>query len=253
MKGDPLFPVTLKDSSFQAASHPTHYIVAENGLFLVRETPLFSASVPADGVPGMQPHGESLVIHFPRLPDDLLAQAMGFFRYAHEQWRGEAIVIIFYALPTGEEPGRFLLRAPPQTMRGRKVYGRFQADLRLDYEACEKPGPEYVKLGTFHSHSDLSAAHSYIDAHDELYESGLHVTAGYVNSSMPDFEASFVVGRTRFALPVGRVLPPFRGTRRPPREWLAQITVLCESWSGKTTRWSGASEEGGDGHGRPAC
>lgn len=245
MNGDPLFPVTLKDSSFEAPSHPTHYIVAENGLFLVRETPLFSASVPAAGVPGMQPHTTSLVLHFPRLPDSLLEQAMGFFRHAHEQWRGEAIVIIFYALPKGDEPGRFLLRAPPQTIRGRKVYGRFQADLRLDYTACEKPGPDYVKLGTFHSHSDVSAVHSQIDAHDELYESGLHITAGYVNSSLPDFEASFVVGRTRFALSVDRVLPPFRGIRRPPKEWIKQITVVSEGWGGERTEWNGVNAVGG--------
>ena len=33
VNGDPIFPVVLKDSSFQPPSHPTHYIVAENESF----------------------------------------------------------------------------------------------------------------------------------------------------------------------------------------------------------------------------
>jgi hypothetical protein len=254
MVGEPLFPVVLKDSSFHPRSESTHYILAQNGLFLVRDTPIFSASVPAEGVAGLQPHRSELVLHLPRLPVRLLERAMGFFRHAYERWQGEAILVLFYAPPRGDEPGRFHVDAPPQTIRGRRTWrGLFQADLRLDYGVCEKPSPEYLKLGTFHSHGYAGPTHSATDAHDELYESGLHITAGYVNTAFPDFEASFVVGRTRFRLPVDRVLPRFRTHRRPPRSWLSRITIVCDPYGARPRVWNGATwKERGDDDRHPA-
>jgi hypothetical protein len=244
MTGEALFPVLVKDASFRPPPEPTHYVVAENGLFLVRETPIFSASVPAESVPGLQPHRPELILRLPRLPAHLLERAMGFFRLAYERWQGEAILVLFYAPPCGDRPARFHLDAPPQTIRGRWAWGRFLADLRLAYGSCEKPAPEFVKLGTFHSHADLGPAHSSIDAHDELYETGLHVTAGYVHTSLPEFEASFVVGRTRFRLAPDRVLPPFRTLRRAPRSWLSRITVVSDPWGGPRREWNGAEWKG---------
>ena len=234
--GDPVFPVVVKDATFAPLDTPAYYVVAANGLFLERQTPLFSATVPVDGgVPGLMEHEAALVLRVPRVPRALLERSVGFFRAVYERWEGEAILVMFYAPALG----RFALRAPPQRITGRLEYGRFRADLCLDYGACEKPGPEYLKLGTFHSHGRAGPAHSSIDMHDELYEAGLHITAGYIDSTVPEFAAAFVVGRTRFRLSPDDVLPRFRTAQRPPQSWMRQITVTCQQWGGGWCRGNG--------------
>jgi hypothetical protein len=184
--------------------------------------------VPIDGgVPGLEPHRARLDLRLPhRLPRRLVECALGFFHAVLERWDGEAIVVLFYAPAAGGKPARYRLDAPPQTIRGRVERGRFRADLRLDYGACESPGEPWVKLGDLHSHGPLGPQHSAVDAHDELWETGLHVTAGYVGSSVPEFEASFVVNGRRFPLAVDDVLERPRACRPYPKRWLARVEVI---------------------------
>jgi hypothetical protein len=203
-------------------------VLAANCLYLVRRSAVFVACVPVvGGVPGLAPELPRLRLALPRLPVALLERALGFFREVWERWEGEGILILFYdgALE------RFRLVAPPQRLTGRFERGRFRADLRLEYEAGEKPGPEWLKLGTFHSHGCASPRHSSIDEHDELYEAGLHLTAGYVNTPLPEFAAAFVVGRTRFTVPPEDVLSRFGAARRPPRAWLDQVSLRCDRFA----------------------
>jgi hypothetical protein len=238
MKGEPLFPVIVKDGEFEPPASDAYYVLAEGGLYLERRTDLFTACVPVHGgVPGLLPHPTRLTIHLPRLPCTLLERAVGFFRAVYERCRGEAILTMFYAAKTR----RYAFAPPPQVISGRLEGGRFRAELRLEYSAMEKPGPEYLKIGTFHSHGHASPAHSSIDVHDEMFDAGLHLTAGYVNSSRPEFSAAFVVGRTRFTVPVADVLPPFHAARRPPPSWLDQVLVRIESGASYGGSWTGPS------------
>lgn len=217
------FPILQKDARFDPEAAPdTYYLITGDGLFLSRRTELYSASVPADQVAGLQPHHASLTLQIPHLPLRLMERTWGFFRAVWEKWQGEAIVIMFYAPSTR----RFAFRVPPQRITGRFIYSRFYADLRLDYGSCERPGPEFVKLGTFHSHGNGSAGHSSIDMHDELYESGLHLTAGYVNTSLPEITAAFVVSGTRFTVRPADIVPAMNVSRPAPRAWLEQVTII---------------------------
>jgi hypothetical protein len=233
MAGRVLFPVVLKDEGFRPPDGAsTYYVLAANGLFLERQTPLFAASVPVAGaVPGLGPHQAALRLRFPRLPRALLERTLGFFRECYSRWQAEGIVILFYA-PGAERGKRFALRVPPQTIRGRVERGRFRADLRVEYTACARPAPQFVKLGTIHSHADLGPTASTIDADDECNETGLHIVAGYVHTAAPAFAAAFVVGRTRFAVPPALVLPPVRRLRPPPPAWLRRVTVVDETGTG---------------------
>jgi len=235
MAGGALFPIIIKDDAYAPLDAPAYYVLAANGLHLVRRTALFEASVPVEGgVPGLSLHQPFLRLMLPRLPVALLERAVGFFREIWERWEGEGIVLLFYS----ESLGRFRLIAPPQRLTGRYERGRFRADLRLDYEACEKPGPEWLRIGSFHSHGHASPRHSSVDEHDELYEAGLHVTVGYVNTTVPEFAAAFVVGRTRFTVRPEDVLPRFGAARRPPRAWLDQVSLGCDRFA---STWSDGS------------
>lgn len=227
MKALPLVPVVLKDDAFTPPDAETYYVVGGNGFFLERRTDLYTATVSVDGgVPGLLPHEARLELRLPRkLPRALVECALGFFRAVHQRWDGEGILVMFYAPPSGTRPVRFRLDAPPQKIRGRVERGRFRADLRLDYGACHRPGDAWRKLGTFHSHGHVGPHHSVVDARDELWETGLHLTAGYVNSSLPEFEASFVVNGTRFPVAVDDVLERTRTARTYPKQWLDRVEV----------------------------
>lgn len=221
----PLFPVVVRTEEYEPPRDVgTYYVLAANGLFLERHTALFSASVPAPaGVPGLSPHQRRLVLRLPRLPSVLVERAVGFFRGVWARWEGEGILLIFYAPALR----RFALGAPPQLLTGRIEHGRFRADLRLDYLSGEAPGPEFLCVGSMHSHGNFAARHSAVDAHDEGFEAGLHVTVGCVQRARPEFETSFVVGGCRFPLAPTSVLGAFEQARQPPRCWYAAIVTRC--------------------------
>ena len=217
------FPLVLRDAAFAPPEGAgTYYVLAANGLFLERHTPLFSASVPApSGVPGLADHAPGLALRLPRLPSVLVERAVGFFRAVWERWEAEGILLMFYA----PERGRFALGAPPQVLTGRIEGGRFRAELRLDYAPCPAPSVEYLCVGTLHSHGDHGAGHSAVDQDDEAFESGLHVTVGHVTRQRPSFATSFVVGGCRFPLDPAAVLGPFERPRRPIEGWFEEIVL----------------------------
>jgi hypothetical protein len=219
MNAGPLVPVVLKDAAFEPPDAETYYVVAGNGFFLERRTELFTADRHGGRRrPGSRAARAQLDLRLPRkLPRLLVECALGFFRAVYERWDGEGIVVMFYAPADGAHPVRYRLDAPPQKIRGRVEGGRFRADLRLDYGACARPGDAWRKLGTFHSHGPVGPRHSTVDARDELWETGLHLTAGYVNSSLPEFEASFVVNGTRFPIVVDDVLERPRAAGNYPK------------------------------------
>ena len=169
MKAQPLFPVVLKSDGFTPPDAPTYFVIAGNGFFLERRTELYAASVPVDGgVPGLESHGARLELRLPRLlPRGLIEMALGYFRAVFQRWRGEAILILFYAPTDGRRPARYRFVAPPQRIHGRTEWGRFRAKMRLDYGHCERPGEAWRKLGTMHSHGNFSARQSATDEHDE--------------------------------------------------------------------------------------
>jgi hypothetical protein len=247
-------PLLIKRPGAAPPDAPAYFVVAANGLHLVRATPLYEACVPArTDVPGLEAERVRLTLRFPPLPSGDVARALGFFREVWARFRGEAIVVLFYAPSDAARPARWRLEPPPQRIRGRFENGRFRAELRLDYEACERPSADFLKLGTMHSHGSLSPAHSATDADDEAFETGLHVTAGYVDSALPAFEAAFVVAGTRFRVPVDRALEWPEEPRPFPRRWLDRIQVVAEHRSRIPDRTSDRrSEERDHGNRHPA-
>lgn len=251
MGAGPLVPVVLKDEGWSPLeTDGTRFVLAGNGLFLERRTGLYTAMVRADtGVPGLLPQEAGLDLRVPALEPALLARIMAFFRAVHERWLGEAIVVLFYRTRDGDGTVETTAVAPVQTIRGRSYGGRFTADLHLEYGAAESPGPGWLKLGTFHSHSNVSPHHSSTDAHDELFETGLHLTAGYVDRPRPEFEVAFVVAGTRFPVAPETVLPPFRGIAAFPDDWLGRVVVIDETERRKDGATTWDQGYGGDAYG----
>lgn len=218
-----MFPIYLKGKEFQEPEDPIYYLIAGNGIFLVKRMGLYSAATKVDGIaPVLSPHSEQLALRIPKIPRLLVRAILGFFRAAFRWHGGEAIVFLYYS----EKKASFCVRVPPQRVH-RRVYGhRTYTDGHVDYDTCPRPDG-FVKLGTLHSHADMLAFHSHTDHCDERYEDGLHITIGRIDTKRPDISASFVVNGVRFKVHPIDVLEDSAGVPlEPPPSWMLKITCI---------------------------
>jgi hypothetical protein len=240
-------PIVLKTEGSTVPRERLYYEVTADGIFQVRDTPLYHAVTrAAPPVPGLLPGAEALTLRFPPIPGAAVEEALAFFEEAHRRWGGEAIVIIFYAAERCE----YRLVAPPQTLPGRwYAGGRWLADYAVRYDEVPRPHG-FVRFGTIHSHADLAAHASGLDCEDERYEDGLHVVFGNFGTMRISVAAAFVAGGVRFAVNPADVLAeagvPERAARR---DWMARIKREDRSVRPRA-RWSGDAP--GDDGARPA-
>jgi hypothetical protein len=217
-----MFPIVLKTTN--AAAPPPgqlYYEVAENGVFQVRDTPLYRAVTRVYGpVPGLLPGAEDLHIKFPRLPCALTGEVLAFFDEVYRCWEGEAIVILFYRADGRE----FRVVAPRQTIAGRRWYdGRWRADYAVRYDSAPRP-EGFVRFGTIHSHADLHAYSSGPDCEDERYEDGLHIVFGDFHRRPVSVAAAFVANGVRFSIAPDDVLEDWKVPEHPVAPaWMAQV------------------------------
>ncbi len=215
-----MFPIYIKDQ--QPLPEPTdtvYFVLAQGGVYLVKRTPLYEAVTPYHGeLPGLPPQQPQLQLHLPKLPQSLVERVVGFFVQVFERYGTEAVVVLFYASSRG-----FYVDAPPQRVnRWHTAYG-CHGGYRVRYASCPRPAG-FLQVGTVHSHADLPASHSHVDALDEQHQDGLHLTVGDVTRARPSFSAAFVANGHRFHLPVEDVLAGFeRPTLPAPAAWMAQV------------------------------
>lgn len=201
-----MLPFYVKDHDFVEPDEPVYYVLAQDGLFLVRRNPLFSTELRVQGLPWLQPHGERARLHLPvKIPVAVLDQAIAFFQEVFRRHECEAILLLFYQ-PDGQ---RFELLAPPQQA----------TPLTCRYE-IPPPREGWWRVGTLHSHGSLEAAHSDVDARDEQYDDGIHFTVGNVDG-FPSVSCELVVGGRRFPVNPGELLEG-RGAEFPA-SWLSAV------------------------------
>jgi hypothetical protein len=224
------FPVVLKTSTAEEPHVGLYYAVAENGIFQVRDTAIYRAVTRTlDRIPGLLPEYEHLRLKCPRLPRRPLEDVLAFFRAVYDQYRAEAVVLLFYRVETRG----FHIVAPPQTLLGRRRHdGRWRADHAVQYDNVPRPAG-FVRFGTIHSHADLPAYSSGTDCADEQYEDGLHVVFGDFGLQPISVAAAFVANGVRFRLPPADVLEPCEVLPRQPRsDWMACIKLEANGSEG---------------------
>ena len=220
------FPIVLKTSAAEEPRASLYYAVAENGIFQVRDTPIYLAVTRTlDLIPGLLPEHEHLRLKCPRLPRRPLEDVLTFFRAVYDQYHAEAVVLLFYRVETRE----FRIIAPPQTLLGRRRHdGRWRAYHAVQYDNVPRPSG-FVRFGTIHSHANLPAYSSGTDCADEQFEDGLHVVFGNFGLPPISVAAAFVANGVRFRLPPADVLEPCQMLPRPPRaDWMARIKLEAE-------------------------
>jgi hypothetical protein len=202
-----VLPFYLKDQSFQGSDEPTYYLLAQDGLYLVRNSRLFRTELRVDGLPWLDPHKEQVLLQLPvKIPLDLVEQAIDFFRVVFDRYRSEAIGLLYYV--AAEQ--RYELVVPKQEV----------APLTCHYELGPTPAG-WLRVGTIHSHGALGAEHSDLDEQDERHEDGLHFTIGGIDG-VPSVHCELVAGGRRFPVPLEHVVELAPRTSVPPA-WLEAV------------------------------
>jgi hypothetical protein len=204
-----VLPLYIKDDNFREPPDPMYYLLARNGLYLVRRSELFTTELRVEGLPWLEPHAERAQLHPPsRIPVQLLEQAIAFFRTVFDQLRSEAALLLYFV----PAENRYELIAPRQDVTP------FSCEYTIE------PTPDgWIRIGSLHSHGNLDESHSDVDADDERFEDGLHLTVGTIDT-VPRISCDLVVGGRRFPVPLADVVDRGCAGQSVPAEWLNAVS-----------------------------
>jgi len=169
------------------------YVLASNGLFLIKSNDVFRAIVPVGPEElKLQPMTETLeLIGTIRVPFVWVHRAVEFFREVNRRYRAEAFLLILL----DQASDQITLGCPKQDNSLSHVHAEPDSDIPDDL----------LRIGDIHSHP-CTAFHSAGDVEDELGADGIHVVVGNLQLPVPQFTASLVVKGRRKPLAPADVL-----------------------------------------------
>ena len=204
-----MFPIVQTGPALEGAALPA-FVVAGDGLYL-RKRSLLGVSQTKVGRIAQLPDGAEFVDYaLPRVPADVMARAVGFFRAVYRVHRTEAAVLLLW-----HDRG-FDLAVPAQQVTA------------ISVEFDVKPGavpPGTRVVGSMHSHGAYGAYASTTDEDDDAELDGLHLVVGDLDRQRTGFAAAVVVDGVRFPLKPARLFERPRRSVEPPADWLAKVTV----------------------------
>ena len=212
-----MIPLYLKTADLGEPGDSTYYLLAANGVFMVKKAGVFVSVTEAKTVTGLQKQLPSLALSFPKLPRNLIERIYGFFHFVYKRLDGEAVVFIYYS----PERGEFHVDAPPQKLTRYRTHRGWRTEGNVEYRSIPRP-KGFLKLGDAHSHGDSQAFFSSVDDRDDG-EDGLRVVMGNLDRPEPDVRVSFIANGTRFRLEVTDVLEDFTEPLPPPEAWTRRI------------------------------
>ncbi|MBU1695064.1 MAG: Mov34/MPN/PAD-1 family protein [Verrucomicrobia bacterium] len=217
-------PVYLKQSDQDPEPRDAvYYLLTGDGLFINRQAPFFSSSVPAPGgPPGLRRHQAWLENRFPPIPGPLFERVVGFFDLVCRRSSDEAIVML-----TWHEKRGYDVMVPEQRVTGGKWITGQHIPLRIDYTVPKLPSGMQL-VGDIHSHGPMGAFESITDRQDQRQLPGLHIVVGNLDlrREPPDLFATIAVDD--FAFEIRNPLSLFEGyvCRRPedvPPDWMDRV------------------------------
>lgn len=201
-------------------------VLAEGGLYTERTSEMFDSCVLGRvKLPDLEEHEEFVRLKVPKIPERMVAEALGFFKAAFEQHQGEAALVLLYNKTTKE----WRWYCPEQWAGG---------GMSVEFKNPLVPPDGFCIFGDMHSHPSFSPEPSGVDINDEIHRDGLHLIAGYVVKSKgkwwggrrqpgPQISATFAIDQARIRLKAESVLEDLPHERlwiKPPAEWMAKIT-----------------------------
>jgi PRTRC genetic system protein A len=221
-----MIPLYVKTADLETPSDAVYYLLAANGAFLVKKTPLFDSITRADDVVPLKTQRPAITFHFPKLPHRLLERVLGFFTQVYRRWDGEAVALLYYS-PARQQ---FRVEVPPQTVQRYRTSQGWRTEGKVQYGSVSR-AEGFLKLGDAHSHGDSPAFFSSTDDRDDG-EDGLRMVIGRLNRETPDVCVSFMANGTRFRLDPDEVFEDRSRPVRlvsPPEEWMRRVKCCFET------------------------
>ena len=195
----------------------TCYLITRDGVFLQKFNGLVESLVKVEGICFLESVKPKAKLHLPKIPIEVMAQALAFFGTIHEQLGSEINLLLHYR-PKGRPLYQF--SCPVQEVTAASV----------DYEAAERL-EGYQLVGTVHSHNTMSAFHSSTDQTDESFFDGLHITVGKVDR-FPRFSisCSIMVNSQRFKIEPEEMINGLAIVKEvePRKDWVAEVGQAVE-------------------------
>ena len=198
------------------------YLLAANGLFICRNQPFFTSCVPARKGPAELANQQAfLTSRYPKIPQPLMEQAVGFFAEVGEKHGAEAALLL--AWDTYQE--RYHLLVPKQRC---SVYRLYQGTypLGVHYELPTRLSDGWSIVGDIHSHVNGAAYASYTDKRDERYQPGLHIVVGRIHQEPPEFHVDAIVDGMRFMIDQTLVIQAYHHRARTSQKCLDQVEIV---------------------------
>lgn len=200
------------------------HLVTSDGLFLCRNHPFFTSSVPVDRwPPELAAHTPFLRLRYPRLPQRLFERIVGFFAVIGETFGAEAAVLLAW-----DQTRRCIeVVVPKQRSLVSSSWSGRCYPLSVEYDM--PPLPEgWMWIGDAHSHADEAAYASAQDTSDERHRPGLHIVVGRIFGEPPEFHIEVTVDGMRFR--VKRLETVVEGYERRrvfevPSAWIEKVEV----------------------------
>lgn len=186
-----LFKTYFKEENTQPPNEDIYYIIASNGIFIHKKVGFISAIVPVEGLPYLYPQKKSASLTLPKIPMDLTALSLNFFREVQKEFHAEAVVLIHY----NKKKNTYTLDIPEQEV----------SHARVDY-LSDNRFKDCFLVGSIHSHNNFDAFHSGVDSFDEKHFDGFHITIGDVDKYLPTISASIVINGSRFMSEPGQIM-----------------------------------------------
>lgn len=220
--------IILKGREKEAASEPLYFLVAGNGVFLVKRTPIFTSCLRTNLVvatPEAREEWKKLpaqeeYIEFtgPKIPKLLLKQMVSFFVEVVKRFGAEAILLLYL----DQKCGCYHLIVPRQKV----------ATAGIRYQV-ERAPVGLIRMGTVHSHLGGRAGHSMTDNADEVADEGLHIVISPFSPRSLEIAVRLVVDYRQKRLAPHEVFEDYSG-----RETLASLLVpIPPEWLTQVRRW----------------
>ena len=234
-----MFPILEAGAPLDDAPLPA-FVVARDGLYLRKHSLLGLSQTKVDRVAHLPTEREFVDYALPKVPADLMARVVGFFRAVYRLQRTEALVLLVW------RDGSFDLVVPAQKVSG--------ASVTFDLADGDLPSGSRV-VGTIHSHGAFGAFASSVDEDDEAELDGLHVVVGDFDRRRLSYSAAIVVDGIRFHLKTGQLIERPRRLAEPPDDWLRKVRLAppprSKKPNGSASQLSGLLSPSGSTSSRP--
>lgn len=202
--------VKLKRAGFENApiSDRPFFLVASDGFYLNRSTLIGRAFVRQKYYPEAFPKlgGDQFVWTTDKIPSEVIAKTIHFFRRIFDKYKTEAEVILLMNYETRE----WDIFVPYQKVSHSGVTSGFNPESIPD---------GWMIVGSIHSHCDFGAFHSGTDTGDASDMDGVHLTFGHVDKDEFEAVAMVMISGARWDFKPQEVADMENLTAEAPEEW----------------------------------